>query len=54
MTGIFIEDECEEDTDIYALNNNYVSVVPSHYDWTSYSALKTVNGWFENNNFDIK
>lgn len=54
VTGVFIEDECEEDTDIYALNNNYVSVVPSHYDWTSYSALKTVNGWFENNNFDIK
>jgi 5'-nucleotidase len=40
LSGNFEHREYEEDTDIWALDNGYVSVVPSMHDLTDYSALQ--------------
>lgn len=39
LTGKFQYEDSGEDTDIYALNQNYVSIVPSGFDLTAYPAL---------------
>lgn len=41
LTGAFKEQEQAEDTDMHALTNNYVSVVPTQFDLTAYEELKT-------------
>ena len=41
LTGKFVNKEKEkEDTDEWALNNNYISVVPVHFDVTDYQSLE--------------
>jgi len=46
MDGYFVNfDEDKNDTDEWALANNYASIVPCQYDITSYSALKTIQQW---------
>ena len=45
LTGEFIEEETAEYTDIYALKNNYVSVVPIMYDMSSYETIDTLKKW---------
>lgn len=45
LTGRFENDDNREDTDQMALENNYVSVVPVHYDMTAYKAIDLVKGW---------
>lgn len=42
LTGKFINDDKEEETDVWALENNYVSVVPVQFDLTAYKALDFV------------
>jgi len=42
MTGEFIWETKEEDSDIWALNNGYVSVVPSMHDLTDYKSLSSL------------
>jgi len=39
LTGEFINNDKGEDTDIYALDNGYASVVPTGHDMTHYPAL---------------
>jgi 5'-nucleotidase len=39
LTGEFVNFDKGKDTDVWALNNNYVSVVPVEFDLTNY-ALK--------------
>jgi len=39
MTGAFIDDKPDQDTDIWALQNGYISVVPSMHDLTDYRAM---------------
>jgi 5'-nucleotidase len=39
LTGRFENDDLAEDTDIWALENGYVSVVPSMHDLTNYHAM---------------
>lgn len=39
MNGKFVNEDRNEDTDEWALENNYVSIVPCNYDLTSYSAI---------------
>lgn len=39
MTGAYYTEETATDTDIWALENGYVSVVPSHHDLTDYKQL---------------
>lgn len=45
LTGIFEKLEESKDTDQWALENNYVSVVPVHYDFTASYALQTIKQW---------
>ncbi|GAB2771489.1 5'/3'-nucleotidase SurE [Rhabdobacter roseus] len=46
MAGEFINyDHDKEDTDEWALKNNYVSVVPCQYDLTSYAELQNIGSW---------
>ncbi|SEQ16493.1 5'/3'-nucleotidase SurE [Neolewinella agarilytica] len=40
LTGKFVNEDEREDTDANALQNGYVSLVPSHHDLTNHSALK--------------
>ncbi|MDX2068997.1 MAG: 5'/3'-nucleotidase SurE [Haliscomenobacter sp.] len=39
LTGRFVNEDDAEDTDIWALENGYISVVPSKHDLTNYEAL---------------
>jgi 5'-nucleotidase len=41
LTGKFFCDDRHHDTDIWALDNGYVSVVPCHHDLTHYAAMKS-------------
>jgi len=42
LTGRFSNDDQANDTDIWALENDYISVVPSMHDLTNYRAIKTL------------
>ena len=42
LTGDFADVDQRKDTDLYALKNGYVSVVPTHFDLTNYKALETL------------
>ncbi|MFD2514869.1 5'/3'-nucleotidase SurE [Pontibacter locisalis] len=46
MTGNFVNFDKGEDTDEWALVNNYVSIVPCQYDMTAHHAIAMLNeGW---------
>lgn len=45
MTGIFKNYDEGEDTDEWALENNYVSVVPVQYDLTAHQLIKDLRSW---------
>ena len=46
LTGRFQNFEPDaEDTDVWALKNNYVSVVPVQFDMTSYKAMDEIQKW---------
>lgn len=49
LTGKFVNYDKEEDTDLWALENNFVSIVPSHHDLTNYSALSVLRFFDEVN-----
>ncbi|GAA4886608.1 5'/3'-nucleotidase SurE [Flaviramulus aquimarinus] len=45
LTGKFVNLDNGEDTDEWALENNYVSVVPSQFDLTAHRFIKDLNTW---------
>ncbi|TAE40412.1 MAG: 5'/3'-nucleotidase SurE [Sphingobacteriales bacterium] len=45
LTGVFQLNDKGEDSDVWALNNNYASVVPVQFDMTAHHAINTLNGW---------
>lgn len=45
LTGEFINEDKGEDTDEWALANNFVSVVPVQFDLTAHHAIKDINTW---------
>lgn len=45
LTGEFVNMDRGEDTDEWALDNGYVSVVPVHYDMTAHQAIAQLNTW---------
>ncbi|NOU47624.1 MAG: 5'/3'-nucleotidase SurE [Bacteroidales bacterium] len=45
LTGKFENDDHDEETDQWALENNYVSIVPVQYDMTAYQAIDLVEKW---------
>lgn len=45
LTGVFQNGDSAPDTDSWALANNYISVVPAHYDFTSHKTIPEVKKW---------
>ncbi len=45
MTGKFINLDNGEDTDVWALENDYISVVPVHFDLTAHHFIQKLNSW---------
>lgn len=45
LTGEFINMDQGEDTDEWALENGYISLVPVQFDLTAYHAIQTLNNW---------
>jgi 5'-nucleotidase len=45
LTGDFKNFDGGEDTDMWALENNYVSVVPIQFDMTAFNAISELNSW---------
>ncbi|RZL18490.1 MAG: 5'/3'-nucleotidase SurE [Pedobacter sp.] len=50
LTGVFQNFDKGEDTDVWALENGYVSVVPVQFDLTAHHAIQMLNSW----NFNAK
>jgi 5'-nucleotidase len=46
MKGVYVKVGNGEDTDQWALENNYVAVVPVHFDMTAYHAIDSLGGRF--------
>jgi len=45
LTGVFHNGDSAPDTDSWALANNYISVVPVHFDFTSHKTIPEVKKW---------
>ena len=45
LTGEFVNYDKGKDTDVWALANNYVSVVPVQFDLTNYTLKKQIQNW---------
>lgn len=47
LEGTFESDDVMPDTDLWALQHNYASLVPTCFDWTAHSQIESMKG-FEN------
>ncbi len=45
LTGKFVNLDQGEDTDVWALENDYISVVPVHFDLTAHHYMQKLNSW---------
>jgi len=45
LTGKFVNKDQGEDTDEWALSNNYISIVPVEFDLTAHHAIQGLNEW---------
>jgi 5'-nucleotidase len=45
LTGKFVNYDKGEDTDEWALQNGYVSLVPVHFDLTAHESIAFINQW---------
>jgi 5'-nucleotidase len=45
LTGVFQLNDGGEDTDVWALEHDYASVVPVQFDMTAHHAIPTLHGW---------
>ncbi len=45
LTGEFVNQDKGEDTDEWALDNGYISVVPVQFDMTAHHAMQQLNTW---------
>lgn len=45
LTGVFQNFDKGEDTDVWALEHHYASVVPVQFDLTAHHAIPILNGW---------
>ncbi len=50
MTGRYDWVDRGEDTDVFAINNGYASIVPTQFDMTAHHAIPELNSW----SFDVK
>jgi len=53
LTGVFENYDQGEDTDVWALDHGFVSVVPVQFDLTAHHAIPILNGWgFNEKNYE--
>lgn len=45
LTGKFINMDNGEDNDVWALENDYISIVPVHFDLTAHNFIQKLNSW---------
>lgn len=45
LTGKFANQDSSEDTDLFALDEGYASVVPTQFDMTAYKVMDTLKNW---------
>ncbi|WP_316756446.1 5'/3'-nucleotidase SurE [Pedobacter aquatilis] len=45
LTGVFENFDHGEDTDVWALEHGFVSIVPVQFDLTAHHAIQTLNSW---------
>ena len=45
LSGDFIIEDNSEDSDEWALANGYVSIVPTHFDYTNYTLISKLKRW---------
>ena len=45
LTGKFVNEDKGEDTDEWALENGYISIVPVQFDLTAHHVIKDINNW---------
>ena len=45
LTGDFNSTDKGEDTDMWALENNFVSIVPTQFDMTAHHLISSLNEW---------
>ena len=45
LTGEFVNQDKGEDTDEWALQNGYISIVPVQFDMTAHHAIQQLNNW---------
>lgn len=45
LSGEFVNNDKGEDTDIWALENGFISVVPTQFDLTAHHAIQKINSW---------
>ena len=45
LTGEFVNEDKGEDTDEWALENGYVSIVPIQFDMTAHHTIQQLNTW---------
>ena len=45
LTGKFVNHDNGEDTDEWALANDFIAIVPVHFDLTAYHAMQQLNSW---------
>lgn len=45
ISGVFQVNDNGQDTDSWALDNHYASVVPTQFDMTAHHAIPVLNGW---------
>lgn len=50
MTGKFVLNDRGEDTDVWAIERGYATIVPTQFDMTAHHAIPHLNGW----SFDIR
>ena len=53
LTGVFDLNDKGEDTDVWALQNGYASIVPVQFDMTAHHVIPALNTWNFNNNREI-
>ncbi len=45
LTGDFVEQNQADDTDLYWIEKNFATIVPTQFDMTAYKAMKEIENW---------
>ena len=45
LDGTFVSDDIMPDTDLWALEHNYIAVVPTCFDWTAHAQIEPMKGF---------